>query len=123
MRRRKVNIKVVTWLVKHRDVLSKVIEVAKGYRKDASYTDQWAIVDSIARLILPVLEAESVQPKAFFTYGNEDIDGLVESLQDGDVQLLSAGSEVAALGIDWKLFVEVILPIVISILEALAGRR
>jgi hypothetical protein len=117
-----MNIKVVTWLVRHRDVLSKIIEVAKGYRKDAPYSEQWAVVDAIARLILPVLERESVQAKAFFTYGNEDLEGVAQSLREGDVQLLAAGAEVAALGIDWKMFVEVVLPIVIAILEALAGR-
>ena len=116
-----MNLKVLSWLLKHRDLLMAVVEAAKGWDKDAPYVEQWSVVDRIARLILPVIEKEAVTAKQIWGYTDDDLEPL--SLHDGDVRLLAAGAEVQAMGIDWKLFVEVILPIVVSILEAIIGRR
>lgn len=116
-----MNLKVLSWLLKHRDLLLSVVEAAKGWDRDAPYIEQWSIVDRIARLVLPVIEKEAVTAKQLWGYTDDDLNPL--SLHDGDVQLLQAGAEVQAMGIDWKLFVEVVLPIVISILEAVIGRR
>lgn len=108
-----MNIKALQWLLKHREMLLKVVEVAKKFRKDAPYLEQWAIADAIARIVLPVLEAESVTPRLFSMDWDEDF----------TVASISAGAEVGSLGIDWKLMVEVILPIVISILEMFVKRQ
>lgn len=116
-----MNLKAISWLLKHRDLLMAVVEAAKGWDRDAPYVEQWSIVDRIARLILPVVEKEQLTYKQLWGYTDDDFSPL--SLHDGDVQLLQAGAEVQALGIDWKLFVEVVLPIVISILEAIVGRN
>jgi hypothetical protein len=116
-----MNIKVLTWLLKHRELLMAVVEAAKGWDKDAPYVEQWSIVDRIARLVLPVVQKEAVTAKQLWGYTDDELSPL--SLHDGDVALLQAGAEVQAMGIDWKLFVEVVLPIVISILEAIVGRR
>jgi hypothetical protein len=117
-----VNIKVLTWLVRHRDLLVAVVKEAQAFKPDAPYIEQWNVVDKIARLVIPVLQAENVDPKAFWSYGNEDLGGTLRSLHDGDVEILAAGAEVQALGVDWKQLADVILPIVIAILEALLRR-
>ena len=39
----KVNIKVLQWLLKHRDVLLKVVEVAKDFDRNGSYASQWTL--------------------------------------------------------------------------------
>jgi hypothetical protein len=107
-----MNLKVLQWLLKHKDVLLKIVEVAKGFRKDAPYLDQWLIVDQIARLVIPILEAEAVAPKLL------EVDwGVLESYGTHDVNLLACGAEVQALGIDYRLLIETIIPIIITILE------
>jgi|688.fasta_scaffold657961_2 hypothetical protein len=108
-----MNIKALQWLLKHREMLLKVVEIAKTFRKDSTYLEQWAVADAIAKIVLPVLEAEAVAPRLF----SFDID------EDYGVSAMTAGAEVGALGIDWKLMVEVILPIVISILELFVKRQ
>jgi hypothetical protein len=117
-----VNIKVLTWLVRHRDLLVAVVKEAQAFKTDAPYIEQWNVVDKIARLVIPVLQAENVDPKMFWGYGNTDVDGALHSLHDGDVQLLAAGADVQAMGVDWKTLADVVLPIIIAILEALLRR-
>ena len=117
-----MNIKVLTWLVRHRDLLLAVVKEAQSFKPDAPYIEQWNVVDKIARLVIPVLQSENVDPKMFWGYGNTDVDGTLHALHDGDVQLLAAGAEVQALGVDWKQLADVVLPIVIAILEALLRR-
>jgi hypothetical protein len=116
-----MNIKILSWLLKHRNLLMAVVEAAKAWDRDAPYVEQWEVVDRIARLVLPVIEREQVTAKQLWGYTNDDYEPL--SLDDGDVIILGAGAEVQALGIDWKLFVEVVLPIVVAILEAIIGRK
>lgn len=116
-----MNLKVLQWLVKHRDLLVTVVSVAKGYDRDAPYVEQWDVVDRIARLVLPVIEAEQVKAQDIWGYTDDDLSPM--SLHDGDVVLLRSGAEVHAMGVDWKLLVEVVLPIVIAILEAIIGRK
>jgi hypothetical protein len=112
-----VNLKVVKFLLANQAALLQVVAIAKGWRKDLPYVEQWALVDSIARVLIPILEAQAVAPKALTTHRFHDAD-----FEDTDYEALAfeAGAEVAALSVDWKLMVEVILPIVISILKALS---
>jgi hypothetical protein len=112
-----MNLKVLQWLLKHKNVLLQIVDVSKGFRKDATYSDQWEIVDKIARLVIPILEADAVTPKlltvewdTLHDYGNHD------------VSVLACGAEVQALGIDYKLLIDTILPIIIAILEALVRK-
>ena len=112
-----MNLKVLQWLLKHKNVLLQIVDVSKGFRKDAKYSDQWEIVDKIARLVIPILEAEAVVPK-LLTW---DVDAL-DTYENHDVSLLACGVEVQAMGIDYKLLIDTILPIIIAILEALVRK-
>lgn len=112
-----VNLKVVKFLLANQAALLQVVAIAKGWRKDLPYVEQWALVDSIARVIIPILEAQAVAPKALTKHRLHDAD-----YEDTDYEAMAfeAGAECAALSVDWKMLVDVILPIVISILKALS---
>lgn len=112
-RRSSVNLQILKWLLKHKTVLLQVVELAKTFDKDGPYLEQWDVVDKIARLVIPALEAEAVQPKLLAL----DWDG------EYDYSALALGAEVSALGIDYRLLLEVVVPIIIAILEALVGRK
>jgi len=108
-----MNIQILQWLLKNRDVLMKVVDVAKTYKKELTYSQQWEIVDKIARLVLPVLEQQAVQPKLLaYDWTEQD-----------DVALLAAGADINALGIDYQLLIDVIIPIIIAILQSLVSRK
>ena len=106
-----MNLKVLQWLLKHRDALLRVVEIAKKFDRDSSYLAKWAVADEIAKIVLPILEAEMVKPAYF----------------DGPT-LLSAEEyrplmvEYAALGVDWRTIVEVVIPILIASLQAVSGK-
>lgn len=122
----RMNIKVLQWLLKNQAVLLKVVEVAKGWKKDALYADQWAIVDAIARLVIPLLEQEKVSPKALastFDYYMDSDGNVVTGSEPYPQAVFAAGYQTAALNIDWKLLIDVVLPLVISILQALAAKE
>lgn len=108
-----MNLQILKWLLKHKTVLLQVVELAKTFDKDGPYLEQWDVVDKIARLVIPALEAEAVQPKLLAL----DWDG------EYDYSALALGAEVSALGIDYRLLLEVVVPIIIAILEALVGRK
>lgn len=112
-----INVKVVKFLLANQAALLQVVAIAKGWRKDLPYVEQWALVDSIARVLIPILESQAVAPKALTAHRFED-----EDFDNADYEALvfESGVEFAALGVDWKLLVEVILPLVISILKALS---
>jgi hypothetical protein len=107
-----MNLAVLQWLLKNQSTLRKIAEIAKGWSKSLSYEEQWAIVDSIARLVLPLVKESEVTPRA-----------MCQVLTVAPAAENEVGAEYAALGIDWKLVTEVILPIVISILQALAVKE
>lgn len=113
-----MNIKVLQWLLAHRDVLLKIVEVAKNFSRHKPYLEQWAVIDQIARILIPVLAAEEVSPSTVLGDSGPGWD----SFEDLEVGYFSAGAEVQALGIDWKTLIEAILPIVIAILQALAAK-
>lgn len=115
-----MNVKVIRFLLANQSALLKIVEIAKSWRKDLPYLEQWALVDSIARIIIPILEGQAVAPKSLTRSSIYD-----DLPEDGDYEALvfGAGVEFAALGIDWKMLTEVILPIVISILRALSAGK
>jgi hypothetical protein len=108
-----MNLKIVQWLLRNREALTKAVEVAKKFDRAAPYLKQWAVVNEIAQILLPLLEGELVQPK-FFGWDDE-----VDTPSSYDAKVFSAGAECAALGIDWKVVVDVLIPILIAILKAL----
>ena len=110
-----MNIQIIQWLLKNRDVLLQVVAVAQTYDKTKPYLTQWEVVDKIARLVLPILEAETIQPKLLsIDWGANDETGVLA---------LSAGADLNSLGIDYKVILDVVIPIIIAILQALVGRK
>ena len=103
-----MNLQILRWLLAHRDILIKVLEAAKKYSRSLPLVEQWAIVDEIARIVIPVLEKESVDVEAML-WG-----------QDDEVEAFSMGAEVQAMGVDWRTIIEILLPILIKILQSLA---
>lgn len=102
-----MNLKVLQWLIRHREVLMQVVDVVKSYKGDLSLIEKWMLVDRVARLVIPVIDSEETLQQL-----------LAFDLEDDDpVAALGMGVEVQALGIDYRLLLEVILPMVISILE------
>ena len=101
-------------------------ELTSGSRQELIKKAQWlynnsglagGAVDKIARLVIPILEAEAVAPRLL-----EVEWGVLESYGTHDVNILACGAEVQALGIDYKLLIETILPIIIAILEAIVRK-
>ncbi len=115
-RRVTMNLQVLRWLMSHSEVLFKVLEIAKKWDQNAPLVARWAIVDEIARIVLPVLEEEATNlwPLA---YDHADYD------EDDAVEAFSLGVEAGAMGIDWKAVTEIILPIVAALLKALAQMK
>lgn len=105
-----MNLKILRWLLAHKDILLQVVEVVKPWRKDLPLIAHWEIVDKVARLVIPVLT-------------DEEIVSLLSADDSGDVQSLSAaGVEVQAMGIDWMTLVKLIIPLLEAILRAMADK-
>ena len=103
-----MNLQVLKWLLAHRDLLTKVLEVAKGFRRDLPALEQWEIVDKIARLVIPVLKSDDV--RAMYAW---DLD------EDEAVTAFALGSEYSALGFDWTFVVNVLVPLLRIVLMTL----
>lgn len=110
-----MNLKVLQWLIAHRELLMQVVAVVKRYNKDATLLEKWVLVDEVARLVIPVVQ-DNDEVLGLLTRDYMDFD------DDAEVSF-AMGADVAALGVDWRLVVEVLLPVVISILEALACKK
>lgn len=113
-----MNLKVLKWLLAHREALVQIVEIAKGYDKTLPFIKQWEIVDRIARIVIPILEAEAVSPKALTDDGFYMLSTIGDDEQR-EVELFACGADVVAMGIDWKTLIETVLPIVLAILKAL----
>lgn len=104
-----MNLKVLQWLLKYKSQLLEVVAVAKHFRNDLPLGEKWKLVDEIARILIPIIETEN---KA------------LSLLEDDDtVSSLSVEGEVNAMALDWAMLVEIIIPIVISILQALVAKK
>ena len=110
-----MNIAILTWLLKNKAALLQIVEIAKQFKKSDPYLAQWTLVDQIARIILPLLDADS-HPYALMGALSYDSD-------DQDIALLAAGGEFHALGVDYALLINTILPAILAILELIYGRR
>jgi hypothetical protein len=106
-----MNIRAIKWLITHRDLLTKVVAAAQKFNRDGTYISQWEVVDEIARLVIPVFEREGVQAYELLEY----------DYGDDEYAAFAVGAEVSAMGVDWKHLLDVILPILLAILKALAS--
>lgn len=109
-----MNIAVMKWLLANRQVLVECVEIAKSWSDSLSYAAKWEIVDRIARKVVPLFT-----PATALALTSDEI----ELMDDFPAVCMSVGSECQALGFDWKLLTEVIIPIVVSILQALIARQ
>lgn len=103
-----MNLKLMRWLLAHRELLAEVIELVKTYKADSTLIAKWALVDKLARLIIPVLSNEDIQ--LLQSDWHDDMDS---------VGAFAVGAEYAALGIDWELVIKILLPILEIIIKAL----
>ena len=110
-----MNLKVLQWLIAHHELLMQVVAVVKQYSQDATLLEKWVLVDEVARLVIPVIQ------------DNDEVLGLLTrdymDFEDDSAVSFAMGADVAALGVDWRLIIELVLPVVISILEALACKK
>jgi hypothetical protein len=102
-----MNLKILQWLLKHREALLQVVAIAKRFDRAAPYVNNWSVVNDIAQIVLPILEAEMVKPSHF------DGPTLLSADEYGPLMV-----EFSALGVDWKTIVDVLIPILIAILQA-----
>lgn len=108
-----MNLRLIQWLIQHREVMVAVLAAAKKFDRNGTYLAQWDVVDEIARIVIPVFEREGA-----------DVQALRSEILDWDDDAVGAfalGAEVSALGVDWQALIQVVLPILIAILKALAG--
>lgn len=111
-----MNLKLIQWLLANQTTLLKIVEVAKGWKKEGSYAEQWAIINSIAGLVIPLLEQAKVAPKALSD--EFDLYVVAEPLPRA---MSSAEVQAQSLSIDWQFLCEVVLPLVIKVLQLLAS--
>jgi len=90
-------------------VLVKCVEVASKFEADSSLIEKWDLVDEIARVVIPLLEEEDA----------------VEMLwESGDeYEAMSQGVELQALGVDWQMIVNTLVPIIVAILRSLTASQ
>lgn len=106
-----MNLQLIRWLLAHRDLLVQVIEAAKKFDRESTYVEQWAVIDSIARLVIPVFEKEELTAYSLLNgWFDED-----------QAHAFSLGAEVQAMGVDWKSLIDVVIPLLVAILKALAS--
>lgn len=101
----KMNLAVIKWLLAHREILTQILDVVKGWRKDLPLAEHWEIVDRVARIVIPVLTKPDVQ-------------AMLDSPYEDSVSAFALGSEAHALGVDWVTLIQVIIPILQAILQA-----
>jgi len=103
-----MNLKILQWLLAHREVLAQVLEAVKGFDKSLPPLEMWAIVDRVARIVIPVLTKEDI--RAMWEYDRAEAE---------EVTAFALGSEYQALGLDWSFIVTVLVPILRLVLAAL----
>lgn len=103
-----MNLQVIKWLLAHRDLLAKILEAVKGWRRDLPLAEHWEIVDKVARLVIPALSKADVQ-------------AMLDSPYEDAVTSFALGAEAHALGVDWVTLVQLIVPILQAILQAFAA--
>ena len=102
-----MNFRLISWLIQHRDVLSKIAAAVQDFDPESSYTAKWDVVDRVARIVIPLIDEQLVASAMY-----EDEPEPVEAF-------FALGAQAAASGIDWKQLVDVIIPILLAILKAL----
>lgn len=92
-------IRIAKWLLAHRDAAVKIYQVAKDWSADMSLVQKWAVVDAVARIVIPILVEEGL------LWASSD------DLYEDDVEIMALGGEVATLGIPWSAITTIIFPV------------
>lgn len=100
-----MNLTMIKWLLAHRDLLGKIVEIVKGWHKDMPLAAHWDVVDKIARLVIPALT-------------KQDVAAMMDSPWEDAPTAFALGAEANALGVDWVTLIQVIIPILQAILQA-----
>lgn len=103
-----MNLQIVKWLIAHKDLLLNVVEAVRPWRRDLTPMEHWEIVDKVARIVIPALTQDEVNSLS------------IEEWETDGVEAFSLGVEYSALGVDWVTLIQVIIPILQTILRALA---
>lgn len=103
-----MNLQILRWLLAHKDLLLQIVDIAKTWKRELPLLTQWDIVDRIARLVVPLLT-------------DQDIVHLSSNDWDSDdpVSAFAFGAEVQQLGFDWSILIQVIIPVLQIIIQAL----
>lgn len=91
-------IKIARWLLSHKEAAIRIYEIAKDCSSDMELVQKWAILDAIARVIIPILASEGLLWGQDYEY-------------EDDVEVLALGGEVAALGIPWVAVSTILFPV------------
>lgn len=89
---------IAKWLLSHREEAMKIFEVAQGWSNDLPLVDRWAIVDAVARIVIPILSDDSFSWAS--SLGDED-----------ELEVMALGGQVAALGIPWDAVTTILFPV------------
>ncbi len=101
-----MNLSLIRWLINHREILTKCLAIAQKYDHSDSLLEKWALVNELAQILIPLFEKENATLELLWESGNE-------------YGALSAGAELQALGVDWKMVINVLVPIILSIIRSL----
>lgn len=102
-----MNLSLIRWLINHREVLTKCLAIAQKYDHSDSLLEKWGLVNELAQILIPLFDRE----------GDDALELLWES--SNEYGAFSAGAELQALGVDWKMVVNVLVPIILSIIRSL----
>ena len=91
-------VRIARWLLSHKEAALKIYEAAKGWTPEMSLVEKWAIVDAVARIVIPILVEEGM------LWASSDI-------YDDDTEVMALGGEVATLGIPWAAITTIIFPL------------
>lgn len=91
-------LKIAKWLLSHRDEAMKIYEIAAGWNNESSLVDKWAIVDAVARIVIPLLAEDGMLWASADDYPD-------------DVEVMALGGEVAAMGIPWQAVTTILFPV------------
>lgn len=99
-----MNLTIIKWLLAHREILAQILDAVKGWRKDLPLIEHWEIADRVARIVIPALTKPDVQ-------------AMLDSPYEDAVSAFALGSEAHALGVDWVTLIQVIVPLLQTIIQ------
>lgn len=103
-----MNLQVIRWLVKHRQTLTNCMEIIKDFDPNSPLIERWDVIDKVAREVIPLLSSEDVSEMGASWIDDYD-----------EYSAMSCGSELQAMGVDWRLVLNALVPVIVAILQAL----